>query len=274
MTDLNERAVVGHNRPPLDIQIAEAYSPERLAEDHAELAMDCQTVMAQADKITTVTDEASNEAAAKAVLELRRVIGLVDGAKEPTKRPILNAARVIDAFFNGLNSTDAKKPGPLSQRKTRIEREIGAHAFRVAEANRIAAEAAAKRERDRAQAEADAAAKLEQSGQTAVADVVMGQAVKSEAFAERFERTAAGPVTDLARQHTSVGTVGLRGTAAFEITDREALRATLGPLGNHFTQDAVEAAIRKLQASAKTMGVEPALAGVRFYVAHTGSVRG
>lgn len=290
MTDETNREAIGGNNPPLAEMITEAYSPIRLAAEQDALGQSVHDMALRAGVITTVATPDDSAAATAMVIELRTLIRAVDETKDAVKAPILTAGRNIDGFFNGLNNSDTKKPGILTRHKVRLEAEVRDYGFRVAAEERRLAREAAERERERAEAEAAEAARLEALNKPTVATVVMDQAVKSEKFAEKFEARATGAVQDLARTRSAAGVAGLRAVPGFEIADRDALKATMGPLGNCFTADAVMAAVRKFRTDGEAYGkwafrdddqdaqkrivvAVPPLAGVEFFISYEGSVR-
>lgn len=278
-----------HNAPPLLDQIALAFSVEQLAADHAALADEAQDLAGSAAALTIVTNPAENEAASAMVIRLRDMAGRIDREHDDVKKPVWDAGKNVDLFFNGLNRSSGAV-GPISGHKQRLERLIRDHGFKVAAENRRIAEEAAAAEREKARLAEQAAAKAEAENRANVADVIMDAGLKSEVIAESLEARAQGPVQDLARVRTAVATSGLRAQPGFEIVDRDALRASLGPLGHAFTADAVMAAIRKFRSDTEAFAkwefrdqdqhaqkrivvAKPPLPGVEFFVEYVGSVR-
>lgn len=287
----DQTAGLGHNAPPLADQIALAYSTVQLADDHEALAKEVGELTSRAASLVMVGDAATNEQAGALVIELRALGQKVDAEAERIKEPVYRAYSTVLDFFNGLNRSDPKRPGPLTAHKMRLEKSIRDYGFMVAEEARQARLKAEAAERERAAKEAQAAAEAEAALRPAVAQVLIDQAVKSEAIANNHAAVAAGPVQELARSRTASAVTGLRAVPGFEITDREALRASLGPLGSSFTLDAVESAIRKHRVQSEQFGKWPferdddahaqrrnvkpdvPVPGVTYFISYEGSVR-
>lgn len=137
------------------------------------------------------------------------------------------------------------------------------------EAERKKAAEAAARAREEANRTAAAAAALETQGLSDVAEAVLDHALNAQASAEHLDRQAVAPGQALARTHTEGGTVSATGAWVGEISDHGALRATLGPLGDHLITAHLEQAIRAFVAAGKKAGridakTAPVLAGVTF----------
>lgn len=264
-------AAIGHNLPPVSDQLADYYADAALLERNGALVRDVEKLEGECAKLEDVQDDTANESAARIVRLIRDMVKRIDDAKEAEKRPLIVASRACDGFTKLLN--DPKSGTSLAAHKARIERLIGGHAQRKAEAERqrrLEAEARLKAEADAAAAKA---AEAEAAGQGKLAEVMMGQAVKREALAEAYGEVAAGPITDLARTQTAEGTTGLRSSWTFEIVNPADLKATLGPLRDCFTVDAVEAALRKFIRAEVDAGRDPVLPGVRFAKELKGNVR-
>jgi hypothetical protein len=136
---------------------------------------------------------------------------------------------------------------------------------------------AAQREREEADRRMAAAAAIETTGMADVADTIMESALDSQAVAEKLDRVSTGSAADLVRTQTAGGTVTSATTLAFEVTDNDALRASMGELGPYFGQPEIDKAIRAYVAAAKRMGkdagtIKP-LAGVRFFADRSARVR-
>ena len=98
----------------------------------------------------------------------------------------------------------------------------------------------------------------------------MDSAVKTERLAEVH---ASATTHELARSRTDEGSTGLKVEWTDEIVNAEALKATLGPLRDCFTLDAINAAIRKFRMAEVAAGRDPVLPGVKFTKGFTGNVR-
>lgn len=281
---------MGDNRPPLADQLAISYSPIQLAQDHETLGLEVQDLGSRLRAFTAVDSPEENEAAGALVIEARSLAAKIDQTCETVKEPVYRAYKTTLDFFAGLNNSDTRKPGPITAGKVRLERLVRDYGFRVAEEQRRIRELAAQAERERAAREAEAARLAEEANKPAMATVLIDQAVKSERVAEKHEEVAQGPVQDLARSKTTTSTTGLRAVKGFDVTDREALRANLGVLGQSFTADAVMAAVRKYRIDCEAFAPWPfrdddqhaqrrvvvpgvPVPGVEFFVAYEGMVR-
>lgn len=275
--EANPRAAMGGNNPPEDRPLAERmgehWTEAAIRERHKPLKADVDKAVATALEIKVLETPEQEAAAAKVVLDLKAAIKRVDDAHADEKAPALAAGRVCDAFKKWLD--DTKALGCATNQKVRLEKMIGALAAKRAEENRVKAAAAAAEAAAESKRRADEAAELEAQGMTKLAGTIMGEAIKEEKSAGRLERLAGGSATELARQEVAEGvTTGLRFSWAFTITDPAALKATLGPLRDSFTLDAIHAAIRKFAAVARQEERTPELAGVTFEREYTGNVRG
>jgi histone H3/H4 len=288
---MTDQSLIGDNSGGADIAelIAATYSPIRLADEHGALALDVQMLTEHAGRLTIVNDDVTRATAADMTNRLRELENRVDATAEAVKAPVFTAYRGVLDFFNGLNNSDTKKPGPLTRHKVRIAMLVRDDAFRVAQENQRIAREAAEKERQRAAAEVAAAAAQELANRPAVAGVLMDQAVKSEQVAQVHEDRAEGPVQELARTRSDAGTLGLRGNATFAITDILALRDSLGPLGDHFNAAHIEQAIRSWQAAMmkaqrmkqadeivgarRALTPETPIAGTTFFIQFAGNVR-
>lgn len=288
MTDTHSG--LGHNQPPISDILAITYSPDRLAAEHDALAARVDDFSKRARLLATVADEDSNKLAGELVVEARALASEIDKTKDEVKAPILAADRNIMSFFAGLNNSDTKRPGVVTSHKIRLEREIRDHGFRVAAAARETARLAAEAQRIEAARIAEAARVAEEANKPKVSEVLLDQGVRAEAKAEAIAAVATGPVQDVARTRTGSSVTGLRAVPGFEIVDRAALKATLGPLCDSFTMDAVMAAIRKFRideekierwafrdddqdAQKRIVIAKPNLPGVEFFTEYQGSVR-
>jgi hypothetical protein len=270
---------LGHNRPPLADEIALAYSPEQLAQTFDALAQEVTALESEAAKVGKLETPEEVAAATALVIRLREMGSRVEKAGAEIKRPVLDAGRNVDAFFRGINT--------VGREKSRIEGEIRNRAERIAAQRREEARQAAIRQQQQAEAAAKAAAEAEAANKPKVADVLITEAVRQEAAADKVAALASGPVQDMARERTSAGTVGLRGENGFNIHDMDALRSSMGRLGPHLKADAIGQAIRAFRDAQGKMPFRdddqdsmirilvstPPLPGVEFFIEYKASVR-
>lgn len=151
---------------------------------------------------------------------------------------------------------EAEKRAADERARRDAERKADEERAAKARKEREEAEAAAfkaKEEKKRADAEAraartDARDAFAEQKEAAKSEKTLGeQADRTERRADRMDRKIENASdADLSRTRSDRGTVGsLSGRWAWDIRDRPALLATLGPLGPHLNPDAVDAAVTK-----------------------------
>lgn len=172
----------------------------------------------------------------------------------------------------------------------RAEREAQKRAADEAERKRLADEAAKKAEDDLKQRQAEEARRGEQARQEARthrraesearqdrveakseaahaerdADLEFQGAMRAEGRAGRLERQALSP-SALTKVRGDLGSLGSQTrTWKFDVVDRPALSATLGPLGGYLHPEAVDAAVYKFMMDHRTDQGGPKLPGVYF----------
>lgn len=242
-----------HNNPPL-------VDVEALAKRHeAAFRTSTAVLAAEAALPEVIADEADLE---KCALHARAGLSAskaLEDARKIEKTPFDEAGKQVQNLFKPrLDKLEATKQLALS-RMTIWNR-------KVEEKKRKEAAEAAIKEREEASRRAAAAAAIETSGHQGVADTVMDSAVDSEETARKLDQIATGSsAAELVRTHTSAGTVTSATSAAFEIVDAQALRATLGVLADHFGLPEIEKAVRAYMKAELKASRAPTLAGVRFF---------
>jgi hypothetical protein len=160
--------------------------------------------------------------------------GRVEDIRTTEGRPILDAQRGINSFFNGRKDRIAKAVAPLQK---------AADAYAVQKA----AEAKAKlvREAQEAREKAEAERKKADEAKTAqTAAKAEGRAEALDAKADDLSAAAMGSQADMVRTKGDGVTASARASWTFRVDDYSALQATLGPLGPFLAQADVEKAIR------------------------------
>jgi len=188
-----------------------------------------------------------NEIAPKLAKAAKRV----DTLRDETKRPHLDAGRVIDGWFKAIEKRCKDLQAALEKRGTAYLKKKQA----AAEALRQAEEAKAREEAARLQADSAAAMKAGDADKFVAAHAA---ATAAEAKAEE----AAAPVkaADLARTQTAAGTATLQETWSHEIDDLS--KIDLNMLRPHFTYDEINKAVRGF---VRTNQDKRPLAGVRIF---------
>ena len=195
--------------------------------------------------------------------------------EEAEKRRQAEAKRQAEEAASAAIREAQRKADEEATAKARADREV---------AEREADEAKARVKEARAESRAAAAdardAYSDQKAANKEAEVLSQDADRSENRADRIDRRLAKSTdADLSRTRGDLGTVGgLRKSWCRVITDEAALRAACGPLGEHFTTDALEGAsyhwMRAHQAAwAGRERVEGELPGVVFIYETDTSIR-
>ena len=219
--------VFGHNKAPM---------AEVLALDFAELARDAAALIEAASKLPkSIKTDAELGDFGHVVTKLRALASTVDGTRKDEGKPLLDATRDLNGFFNELKAGLDEARGTLEGVASDYQRAKEA-------AKRAEAAAAARKLRE--QEDAARAKAAESTGTTAAR--AEGKADNLASAAERHEADAAAKTADLVRTTVGGVTVSAKSVWTFRIDDYAALEATMGPLGPYFTEDAVKAAIRSL----------------------------
>lgn len=108
----NPRAVIGGNRPPLDVEARHSFD-EALDAAKPGLRDRIDQLLAAADR-ATATDEESAGRCGELVKQIRAAAKVVDDAHTAAKGPYLAAGRAVDAAKNELR-------GPLDTAKAKVE---------------------------------------------------------------------------------------------------------------------------------------------------------
>lgn len=231
-------------------------------------------LFARADKIIAAKDRLPDEIPLheepdeNGLTTLDRVIAMVktirdcdsalDVARSVAKKPFDDAGKEVQQTFNPVR----EKLTPIKARCERMvhDRNVRLETQRREEAVR-AAQAARKAEDERLAS----AAQLETLGHGEVAATVMQAAQDSGKMADKMEAMASGSTQDLVRTASAAGTTSSSSRLVHRVTDNEALRKTLGPLGDYFSAAEIDKAIRAKITADKKAGRAPVVAGVEFY---------
>lgn len=195
-TDLNPRAAIGGNKPPLD-EVIPAEFRSALLRDRPDFLTKVDALVDAAERAHADDDESLGRCG-DLVNQYRKASQHVDATHKEVKEPHLQAGRLVDAEKNAL-------AGRLAVAKAKVE-SIG----NVYVAKR---EAAAKAERDRIAAEQRAAAERAMQAQR--------EQMRAEAEAERAVREAANAEERAAAQD--------RADEAARVTEAARAEAALAP---------------------------------------------
>lgn len=275
----------GHNNPPtLKEELEAGARPLIEAQVGLELAKGALPAEAQSDDhVALITAW---------VVASRKLASETEKYRVEAKAPILVMQRTIDSFFNSIRDSAKTEAAQVEQRsvaylhlKRERERkrlqEEEAERRRLAQAERDRAEAArqaaddarlAKEAADEALRKATTAeqeeqamadyrqANARQSIEEDHAQQADDDARKAEKMADRSGKAAAGERLD--RTAAGGGAAKLTTVHCYRITDRQAVRDSLGPLAPFLLPASlIEAALQR----AADAPVQPAIPGVTFY---------
>lgn len=219
--------VFGHNKAPMG---------EVLALDFAELASDAARLVAEAEKLPkTIKTDAELGGFGQVVTKLRAMSATVDSTRKDEGKPLLDATRELNAWFNEIK-------GRVDAARETLEEAASDYQRAKEAAKRAEAAEAARKLREQEEA---ARRKAAETTGTAAARAE-GRAENLASAAERAQAEAEAKPADLVR--TSVGgvTASAKAVWTFRITDRAALIASLGPLGPFLPIADIEKAIRSV----------------------------
>jgi hypothetical protein len=291
----NPRAVVGDNRDP---EIAKRVA-EQMARDYAGLVENVSALLDEARKLPhQIPDDADEETLgrfANVIKNLRDAAKRIEGFHEAEKAPHLRAGQAVDGFFftlwDKVIRRDRKKnPGAADILQARVDdyvqRKIAAEAERrrqaLAEADRLAREAAAKAEAERRAAEearlaAERARKPEhietKQSAAAVAETAAAVAAATAQVAatraeDAYVDTLAKPA-DMVRTRVGEGAILTAGTVPYSLIENDNLldRDALWPFIS------LEAKQKALNAWAKTTNYNKPMPGAAIGRKARGQVR-
>lgn len=213
MNAVTQIAGIGHNNPPLDLQVA--LEPRALsimiARELAPHTTNVETLLAEHDRFLAKTaagiaTDAVDEAAVDFAKEIKAEIGNIDATRSEIKAPVLAAQRTIDSAAKLLSDRLAPAHAEVQRRHT---------AFLLAkdaEIRRIATEAAARAE--------EAAWHLRQEALKTGSVEVFAEAQTAHVAQREAEAIVFAPVLETTRMRTATGnTSGLRDDWKYEVTD-------------------------------------------------------
>lgn len=236
--------IFGQNKAPIQ-QVLDA--------DFDDLVIEVDRAIIKAGRLpSAIKDEAGLGDYGAAVTEIKALAKRIDGIRTDEGRPLLDAKREVDAFFNGLGVRLGETTKKLEAVATDYQRAV------AAEARRKAAEEA-ERLREKEEAERR---KAEEAGTAAGAANAEGRAERFASRADRAEEAANASAADLTRTRVGGVTASAKTVWDFRIKDYAAVQATLGPLGAYLPRADVEKAIRSLLRIQKDGASLP---GVEFF---------
>ncbi len=251
---MNPRERIGGNNPPSQIEL--------LTETHKPLADRLAKLREEATALPTVIKTDEHLTAVTAVVLKTRALSKDERtAFESEKKPLREAAKAVDTFFNSTFKDKIEEIDARLQRRLDIyaEEQDAKERARAAEAQR---KADAEAERQRKLAE-----KHENTGRAAQHET---RAEVAESHAQEAGAAANAPVADLTRKRVDGATFSGSAVWSGEITDFAAMQASLGPLGVYLKLKEIEDAIARM---AKATEDRVALPGVKFSKSISANVR-
>jgi hypothetical protein len=220
--------IFGQNKPPLD---------EVLAKDFIDLAADVDKAVAAINgRPAKVKDDSDFASVGEVVIATRNLVKRVEETRKDETDPLFKAQKAIKAHFDMMADRLAAALKPHQNAADTYVRMKAAEARRKAED-----EARALREREAAER-----LKAEQASGAAAARAE-GRAEQLAAQAEAVQARADQSVGDHVRTRTSDGgTATARTVWSFSIYDRNALVASMGPLGPFIDEASIEKAVRSV----------------------------
>lgn len=261
MADILPAAGLGHNSGELDLSLALDPAQLRidLTADAAALAARCTELAAAFTRFDNATaagipDEPTLVKAGDFVRQLAALSTAIDGRRTVVKKPVLEAQRIIDAFYK------AGMSDPIDGLKAKVLAKITA--FQRAVQARL--DEARREEMARQRAAAEALARAAEQAAPADTGHLMDRAVEAE---EQAATLAAAPVRAPAARSDMGTTVSTRkGPWKLRVLD-------IAKVPAHFLQvnEAMLLAFAKTDATVAG-GAQP-VAGVEFYREETAIVR-
>lgn len=178
-----------------------------------------------------VDSDETNELAAEDLKRVKHARNQLEEARQSMKRPVLEAGRAIDAFFQPriqlLDAAERTIKGAIAKyaeevEKRRIEEQRAAEAAAAAERARIEAEARAQAEAAR-KAEEEARAAIEAGNADAAAAAQQQAAQAQEAAAALTETAAVVTAPVIASTAPAVKGISTAKSLDFEVVDKLAL---------------------------------------------------
>ena len=229
LTATNERAVIGANNPPSDIEIvAQRLMDQENALRQGMKFMPAPEVIADEQEAGRITD------AMKTVANFIRKVGDIH---KSTKEPYLECGRVVDGWKKRMEGElDEVKSGYAKPMNAFLEKKAAEERARQIEAARV--------ERERAEKLAAEAAACEAAGVQDTAQELMDAAVDTEIMAERMEeKVYTAPPSQLAKARSAYGTATASQKLVWVGTVENASALDLNQMRNYFTEDAIQKAI-------------------------------
>ena len=299
MSDLNPRAVLGGNEPPLT-------PPDKIAAslelEHAELFSEASMLAPESTALPErpATDEECAEIT-DFVVRIKRVTKRLEDARTEAGRPYLDAGRNINALFREFTEPLVEKRTGLADQLTervgiynraKAEREAAERREREAEERRRAEAARREEERQRQEAAAaqrraeEEAARIRNAKNAEEREAAQQRMQEEEARAAAARRSADKADEDANKaerradvqaniaERPGLGRVSASGSTssvtkewAHAITDATALLRSLGPLAPHISNDTISQAIGRAVREHVTAGSIKTLEipGVRIF---------
>ena len=224
-------ADIGHNNPP----DAAALLREVLEDGNADLIKRTDDLLEAAERVPTIIDADNAGRVGDFIKQLTAANKHAEAKRKDAKEPHLEAGRVVDGFFKAISD-------PLDKEKKKITARLTQYQRAKADAERRQREAEARTAEEERRA-AEQALEQEAGWGAGAKEEVLDDAVAAEERARDAAKEADAKPAELSRTRGDYGSVAsLRTIWTGELADRDTL--DLEALRPHFTQDALEKAIR------------------------------
>lgn len=250
VVDLNPRAVMGANEPPIEEQIAMEFR-EALLSERPDFLVRMESAVEAVDRAEVVDDETLGKAGDLAKI-LRACESYVAEVHKAVKEPHLARSRACDAEKNALTSkitvARSRLADVMNAFMAKREAERRAEEMRRAAEARAAAEAAAKAEREAREAELAAQRAMAEAANEAEREAAAGRAAEAQREAEQRmadAALAAAPVGKAEPVRSDTGST-ISGRTVWQSQVEDYAKAMKAVKSDPKVREAIDAAVQRL----------------------------
>ena len=250
VVDLNPRAVMGANEPPIEEQIAMEFR-EALLSERPDFMVRMEGAVAAVDRAEVVDDETLGKAGDLAKI-LRACESYVAEVHKAVKEPHLARSRACDAEKNALTSkitvARSRLADVMNAFMAKREAERRAEEMRRAAEARAAAEAAAKAEREAREAEMAAQRAMAEAANEAEREAAAARAAEAQREAEQRmadAALAAAPVGKAEPIRSDTGAT-ISGRTVWQSEVEDYVKAMKAVKSDPKVREAIDAAVQRL----------------------------